>query len=46
MFVFIFQVVDPVEDYLKLMQEIFDFDALKKQQSGSLKFVVDAMHGG
>ncbi|XP_071799446.1 phosphoglucomutase-1-like [Asterias amurensis] len=42
---FVVEVVDPVEDYLELMQEIFDFDALKKQQSGSLKFVVDAMHG-
>ncbi|XP_038049648.1 phosphoglucomutase-1-like [Patiria miniata] len=42
---FTIEVVDSVEDYLTLMQEIFDFEALRKLLSGSLKVVVNSMHG-
>ncbi|XP_072047752.1 phosphoglucomutase-1-like [Amphiura filiformis] len=42
---FTVEIVDSVEDYLGLMKEIFDFDSLKKLFSGSLKVVINAMHG-
>ena len=40
------QVIDPVEDYLKLLRTIFDFDALKVLlQKPNFNFTFDAMHG-
>lgn len=40
------QVIDPVEDYLKLLRTIFDFDALKALLSKpDFTFTFDAMHG-
>lgn len=42
------EIIDPVHDYVALMKEIFDFDALRKfiKDHPSLKFLFDAMHGG
>ena len=43
---FTVEVIDSVEDYLSLMREIFDFNAIKAYlNSGSLKILVDAMNG-
>ena len=44
-------VKDSVEDYVKLMKEIFDFRALRAFIMGSgdrpgIKLLVNAMHGG
>ena len=40
------QVIDPVEDYLKLLRTIFDFDALKALlRKPDFTFTFDAMHG-
>ena len=40
------QVIDPVEDYLKLLHTIFDFDALKALlHKPDFTFTFDAMHG-
>lgn len=40
------QVIDPVEDYLKLLRTIFDFDALKALLGKpDFSFTFDAMHG-
>lgn len=40
------QVIDPVEDYLKLLRTIFDFDALKALlHKPDFTFTFDAMHG-
>ena len=39
------QVIDPVSDYADLMEELFDFPAMKQLLSGSeFKFRFDAMH--
>ncbi|MGZ9810112.1 alpha-D-glucose phosphate-specific phosphoglucomutase [Pseudoroseicyclus sp. H15] len=38
------EVVDPVEDYAALMEELFDFDALKALFAGGFTMVFDAMH--
>ncbi len=37
-------VVDPVRDYVQLMQFLFDFDALKALFADGFKFRFDAMH--
>lgn len=38
--------IDPVEDYLKLLRTIFDFDALKALlHKPDFTFTFDAMHG-
>ncbi|PAV74706.1 hypothetical protein WR25_15321 [Diploscapter pachys] len=47
---FVVDVVDPVEDYAKLMQQIFDFDKIRQLLSGKLtgsrfKVLLDSMHG-
>ncbi|CAG2102547.1 unnamed protein product [Medioppia subpectinata] len=43
---FTVEVVDPVDDYLQLMKEIFDFNAIKSYLSSSgLKILIDAMNG-
>ncbi|KAL0051937.1 hypothetical protein WJX82_004836 [Trebouxia sp. C0006] len=43
---FTVQVIDPVEDYLKLLHTIFDFDALKALlHKPDFTFTFDAMHG-
>ena len=40
------QVIDPVEDYLKLLRTIFDFDAVKALlHKPNFTFTFDAMHG-
>jgi phosphoglucomutase len=39
------QVVDPVDDYAQLMQELFDFDRIHQFfNSGAFRMVFDAMH--
>lgn len=40
------QVIDSVQDYLELMQQIFDFDALKRLFKGNFKLTVNALNGG
>ena len=37
-------VIDPVADYASLMQELFDFDAIRALFAGSFSMVFDAMH--
>ena len=37
-------VVDPVTDYAALMEELFDFDAIRALFGGGFRFVFDAMH--
>lgn len=37
-------VVDPIADYLELMQSLFDFDAIRKLLSGGFDLRFDAMH--
>ncbi len=39
------QVFDPLEDYTALMQELFDFDALRRMFAGGFRMQFDAMHG-
>lgn len=40
------QVIDPVEDYLKLIHKIYDFGALRKLLARKdFKFTFDGMHG-
>lgn len=42
----VLQVFDPVEDYLKLLRTIFDFDALKALlRKPDFTFTFDGMHG-
>jgi phosphoglucomutase len=38
------EVIDPVADYLALMREIFDFDALRALFAGGFRLAFDAMH--
>jgi phosphoglucomutase len=38
------EVIDPVADYVELMRELFDFDALRAAFAGSLRLTFDAMH--
>ena len=38
------EVIDPVADYLALMRELFDFDALRRQFAGGFRLAFDAMH--
>jgi phosphoglucomutase len=38
------EVIDPVADYVGLMREIFDFDALREAFASGLRFTFDAMH--
>ena len=42
------EVVDCVQDYLELMEEVFDFDKLKQllTDKNSPKILLNAMHGG
>ena len=43
---YLLQVIDPVEDHLRLLKKIFDFDGLKKLLSRpDFKFVFDGLHG-
>ena len=37
-------VIDPVTDYASLMQELFDFDAIRAMFAGGFSKVFDAMH--
>jgi len=40
------QVIDPVEDYVTLMQSIFDFNQIKNLLgSGKLKVLINSLHG-
>ncbi len=38
------EIVDPVTDYAALMQELFDFDAIRAMISGGFTLKFDAMH--
>ncbi|MBP5615977.1 MAG: alpha-D-glucose phosphate-specific phosphoglucomutase [Alphaproteobacteria bacterium] len=38
------EVIDPIKDYLLMMEEIFDFDAIKKLFQSGFTFVFDAMN--
>ena len=38
------EVFDPVADYVELMRELFDFDALRAAFAGGLRLAFDAMH--
>jgi phosphoglucomutase len=40
------KVIDSVQDYLELMQTIFDFEALRKFFKSGVKVTVDALNGG
>lgn len=48
---FVVEVIDSVDDYVRLMKEIFDFDKLKQFVTGAktgkpLKLRIDALNGG
>lgn len=38
------EVIDPIEDYLQMMADIFDFEAIKKLFKTDFRFVFDAMN--
>jgi len=38
------EVIDPVTDYAELMEQIFDFDAIKRLLNGGFRIRFDAMH--
>lgn len=38
------EVIDPVTDYAELMQELFDFDAIRSLLKSGFRIVFDAMH--
>ncbi len=38
------EIIDPVADYAALMEELFDFGAIRKLLAGGFRFVFDAMH--
>ncbi len=38
-------VIDPLADYTALMEELFDFEALRALFKGSFRLLFDAMHG-
>lgn len=40
----IVEVIDPVGDYTALMQQLFDFDAIRDLLGNGFQFVFDAMH--
>lgn len=39
------EVIDPVTDYVLLMKEIFDFEAIRQFLHGGTKIIINAMHG-
>ena len=41
---FTVEVIDAVQDYADLMQELFDFSAIKKLLASGFKVQFDAMH--
>jgi len=38
-------VIDPLGDYIELIQKLFDFDALRRLFQGGFRLLFDAMHG-
>lgn len=38
------EIIDPVQDYAELMEELFDFDAIRGAVAGGLTMAFDAMH--
>ena len=38
------EVIDPIKDYLEMMEEIFDFEAIRKLFKSGFSFVFDAMN--
>jgi phosphoglucomutase len=38
------EVIDPVDDYAQLMEQLFDFDAIRKLFAGGFRMRFDAMH--
>lgn len=50
-FPFVVEVIDPVEDYVQLMQKIFDFEKLRALLKGTeerkpFNILIDSMNGG
>jgi phosphoglucomutase len=45
---FAIEVIDPVEDYVIMLKEIFDFDLIKSffKKNPSFKVLFDGLHGG
>lgn len=39
------EVIDPLEDYVAVMEELFDFEALRKLFASGFRMLFDAMHG-
>ncbi len=39
------EVIDPLEDYVSVMEEIFDFQALRRLFESGFRMLFDAMHG-
>ncbi len=37
-------IIDPIQDYLEMMESIFDFDAIRKLFQSGFRFVFDAMN--
>jgi len=44
---FTVQIIDPVDDYVALMKDIFNFEQIKKLvgQNGKLKILINSLHG-
>ncbi|MEG3641543.1 alpha-D-glucose phosphate-specific phosphoglucomutase [Magnetococcus sp. PR-3] len=38
------RIIDPVNDYAQLMEELFDFDAIRRLLDGGFRILFDAMH--
>ncbi|WP_311029244.1 alpha-D-glucose phosphate-specific phosphoglucomutase [Mesorhizobium koreense] len=38
------EIIDPVKDYAELMEELFDFDAIRKLFKSGFRMVFDSMH--
>jgi phosphoglucomutase len=43
---FVVEVIDSVNDYMELMKEIFDFDALRRFFKSGVRITVNALNGG
>jgi phosphoglucomutase len=44
--IFVVQIIDSVNDYMELMKEIFDFDALKRFFKSGVRITVNSLNGG
>ena len=45
---FTIEIIDPVNDYVELVKELFDFDLIKNffVKNPNYKVLVDSLHGG